>query len=192
MTQLEDEQHQRQQERETLRADLGRERIISKEEFFNRLDLVSYEGRARANSLLKTLDISVRIQRGMGRGEKAIVNYTIYQDTRILFSYHDHPHFGLRFHALDAESLDIAEAQGEPIDVAEQRKWIEQFEERMAWRESERKRLGELTKSYSYGSAWREICSLRIIFSVKGSTFSVTSVELMPSRNFGIDVRSER
>ncbi|MCY1310351.1 hypothetical protein D9M70_605320 [compost metagenome] len=86
----------------------------------------------------------------MGRGEKAIVNYTIYQDTRILFSYHDHPHFGLRFHALDAESLDIAEAQGEPIDVAEQRKWIEQFEERMAWRESERKRLGELTKSYSY------------------------------------------
>jgi DNA invertase Pin-like site-specific DNA recombinase len=63
MASLEDTQHQLQAEREQLLVDLGRERIISKTDFFNLLDLVSYEGRARANSLLKTLGVKVMMSR---------------------------------------------------------------------------------------------------------------------------------
>lgn len=63
MATLEDSQHQLVAEREQLLVNLSREKIISKDDFFNRLDLVSYEGRARANSLLKTLKVKVIIGR---------------------------------------------------------------------------------------------------------------------------------
>ncbi|MFG3502928.1 recombinase family protein [Pseudomonas sp. NPDC047963] len=60
-----------EQEQERLKAAhveqsqrLQVERVISKEDFFERLDLTSYEGRAAANSLLKRLGLRVLIERG--------------------------------------------------------------------------------------------------------------------------------
>ncbi|SST89531.1 Resolvase, N terminal domain [Acinetobacter baumannii] len=47
--------------REKLRSDLQKDRIINKSEFFSRLDLVSQEGRAKSNYLLKSLDILVSL-----------------------------------------------------------------------------------------------------------------------------------
>ncbi|MDH4656024.1 recombinase family protein [Pseudomonas sp. BN606] len=58
---LEHEQHT--SKRDELRQQLASSRVISKDDFFQRLDLVSYEGRAAANSLLKRLGILVQFQR---------------------------------------------------------------------------------------------------------------------------------
>ena len=53
-------------EKESLLLDLASETITDKEQFFSKLDLVSYEGRYRANALLKRLNIKVAIQRDNG------------------------------------------------------------------------------------------------------------------------------
>lgn len=52
-----------QAEREALRQQLASSQITSKADFFNRLDIVSFEGRAAANSLLKRLGIIIRFRR---------------------------------------------------------------------------------------------------------------------------------
>lgn len=46
-----------------LRLDIGEQKITSKDDFFARLDLVSYEGRSRANALVKRLHIVVEMER---------------------------------------------------------------------------------------------------------------------------------
>lgn len=48
---------------DSLNAALASEAITSKEDFFAKLDLVSYEGRARANALLKRLKVQVKVRR---------------------------------------------------------------------------------------------------------------------------------
>ncbi|NBA94376.1 recombinase family protein [Pseudomonas sp. R5(2019)] len=60
---LEREKELYQSERETLRQQLASSQVISKEDFFNQLDLVSFEGRAAANSLLKRLEITIYFRR---------------------------------------------------------------------------------------------------------------------------------
>jgi hypothetical protein len=50
-------------QRDSLQAALASESITSKEDFFAKLDLVSYEGRARANALLKRLKVQVKVRR---------------------------------------------------------------------------------------------------------------------------------
>lgn len=50
--------------REELKAALAADRIVDREHFFERLDLQSYEGRYRANALLKRLGITVWITGG--------------------------------------------------------------------------------------------------------------------------------
>lgn len=58
---LESEVSALDRERDTLKAELAAEQGIGWDDFFKRLDLVSYEGRAKANSLLKRLDVIVMI-----------------------------------------------------------------------------------------------------------------------------------
>ncbi|MHC5347479.1 recombinase family protein [Metapseudomonas furukawaii] len=60
---LEQEHEQYSAKRDELRQQLASSRVISKEDFFEKLDLVSYEGRAAANSLMKRLGIVVQFQR---------------------------------------------------------------------------------------------------------------------------------
>lgn len=148
MTQLEEEQEAYTGEREQLKADLGRERIISKEEFFDRLDMVSYEGRARANSLLKSLDISVRIQRGEGRGEKAEISYMVDREGKTIFNLHDRPLQGITFFAFEAGALAAGAAQG---DVSKESELVQQAAiERMKNAVEERNRLQAMTVDMSY------------------------------------------
>ena len=148
MTQLEEDQEAYTQEREQLKADLGRERIISKEEFFSRLDLVSYEGRAKANSLLKSLDISVRIRRGEGRGEKAEISYMVDKEGQTVFNLIDHPLHGIMFLAFDNNSLAAGAAQG---DVSKEMELVQQAGiERMKSAVEERDRLQAMTNDMTY------------------------------------------
>ncbi|MEN4945011.1 recombinase family protein [Pseudomonas proteolytica] len=50
-------------QRNELKRDSQREKIINKEDFFSRLDLLTFEGRARANYLLKSLKVKIQIER---------------------------------------------------------------------------------------------------------------------------------
>lgn len=60
---LEQEHARSLQARDELRAQLASHRVISREDYFRQLDLVTYEGRAAANSLLKRLGIQVQFKR---------------------------------------------------------------------------------------------------------------------------------
>lgn len=148
MTKLEDEQEAYTQQREQLKADLGRERIVSKEEFFSRLDMVSYEGRGKANGLLKTLGISVRVRRNEGRGEKAEISYMVDREGQTIFGLSDHPTHGVMFFAFESGSFKAGVVQGDISEQAEaeQKALIERIEESKATQ----LRLKELTKTMSY------------------------------------------
>ena len=60
---FEQELKELKRKKDDLKRDSQREKIINKEDFFARLDLLSFEGRARANYLLKALKVQVRIER---------------------------------------------------------------------------------------------------------------------------------
>nr|WP_259407077.1 recombinase family protein [Pseudomonas sp. S07E 245] len=60
---LENEHIQTLAARDELRGQLASHRVINKEDYFKQLDLVTYEGRAAANSLLKRLGIQVQFKR---------------------------------------------------------------------------------------------------------------------------------
>ncbi|MDM1709592.1 recombinase family protein [Pseudomonas sp. 165] len=63
-----------------LKRDAQREKILDKKDFFEKLDLVSFEGRAKANYLLKVLKVKVLIGR-----ENEAVNYIVEaEDVRTL------------------------------------------------------------------------------------------------------------
>ena len=47
---------------EQLKADIARESIVSRDDFFKRLDMVTFEGRAAANNLLKRLGLNTYIR----------------------------------------------------------------------------------------------------------------------------------
>ena len=59
LSKLEHDLENHRKTRESIKGDLARERIVNKDDFFSKLDLFSFEGRARANSLVKGLDIIV-------------------------------------------------------------------------------------------------------------------------------------
>lgn len=59
ISKLEAEQSSLQTERELLRQNVASSQVVSKEHFFERLDLVSHEGRHAANSLLKRLELYI-------------------------------------------------------------------------------------------------------------------------------------
>lgn len=59
LSQLETDLDQLGADRQALAEQMAADKVISKEDFFQKLDLVSYEGRAAANNLLKRLGIHV-------------------------------------------------------------------------------------------------------------------------------------
>ena len=73
-------------ERNTLAASLAADTIIDKEAFFADLDLVSYEGRAQANALLKRLKIVVAISKGCG-DSRDTTGYGIFRSNKLILAY---------------------------------------------------------------------------------------------------------
>lgn len=155
MQQLEEELSRYKQAREEVKELMAREKVLDKQDFFRRLDLETYEGRARANSLLKSLRIKVRIQReGKERGSKAPVAYLVDMQKGTPFIFQD-LNGSLEFFPLEKSLLELGQQQGENIpELAKMR--IFALEERREWLEKERIRLKEMTKSHSY----REIAEI--------------------------------
>jgi DNA invertase Pin-like site-specific DNA recombinase len=60
---LEEEHNQTLAARDDLRGQLASHRVINKDDYFEQLDLVTYERRAAANGLLKRLGIQVQLKR---------------------------------------------------------------------------------------------------------------------------------
>jgi len=106
-------------EHNTLSQQLAADKVISKDDFFSKLDLVSYEGRAAANNLVKRLGVHIFLHK-LGRTNEV---YTVTSKNAIpaLFSdesknmlfYIIHRGAELVTHAMKDEYFDLLEAQGE-------------------------------------------------------------------------------
>ncbi|MDP2245236.1 recombinase family protein [Pseudomonas sp.] len=105
---LEDQLDILKSEKNTLMTDLQREKVINKDEFFERLDMASYEGRARANSLIKNLSIRVNFDVGSRFNQ----SYVVVVDGVEEFSV-DHDGDEFRFYSYNRKSLDLVESQGD-------------------------------------------------------------------------------
>lgn len=100
---------QLQQRKDELEQSLAMDRITNKEDFFARLDLVSYEGRARANQLLKRLGIIVTAI----RTDNAI-EYMIYRnELKILKMVHSDGDAEPKVTPYSGEIAEIQLRQGE-------------------------------------------------------------------------------
>jgi DNA invertase Pin-like site-specific DNA recombinase len=86
---------------------LSMEKLIDKDEFFKRLDLVSFAGRSKANSLLKSLNIKVFMSRN-----KMFVQYDVERDTFPVLSVFEHKG-ELIWWGKDEITKNVAEAQGD-------------------------------------------------------------------------------
>lgn len=102
ITKLEAEQASLRQEQESLKQTLATSRVVSKEDFFERLDLVSYEGRHAANSLLKRLGVKISVL-----SEEPMEQwYMVKAEPRTLFAiFHRRDDIAIR--SLDAGILDL-------------------------------------------------------------------------------------
>jgi hypothetical protein len=81
-----DDEIARLQERETeLEQALAADRITNKEDFFARLDVISREGRTRANVLLKRLEIVVTAF----KGPDGSITYQVHQKGEPIFTMVD-------------------------------------------------------------------------------------------------------
>jgi len=105
---LEDELDELKSARHRLMADLQREKIINKDEFFERLDLASYDGRARANSLIKNLGIKVNITADARYSERYVV---VAEGEENFLVDHDGDDF--RFYSYNRNNLDLVINQGD-------------------------------------------------------------------------------
>ena len=105
---LETEQATLRDEKERLRETLATSQVVSKEEFFGRLDLVSFEGRHAANSLLKRLGVNISVL----SEESAEQWYMVKTEARTLFAiFHRSDEISIR--SLDSRILELQLLQGE-------------------------------------------------------------------------------
>lgn len=99
--------------RERLKEEVQREKVIDKRDFFERLDLISYEGRSRSNHLLKFLNVRVAIK----RQEDAILYYVYIGDERT-FGLVDNDQM-IKFYPYTRDALESIRAQGDESHVTE-------------------------------------------------------------------------
>lgn len=112
---LEGEQTALRAEQERLRETLATNQVVSKEDFFDKLDLISFEGRHAANSLLKRLGVTASV---MSEGPSQQW-YRVNTETLALFLI-SHNSDQIKVGTFDSRVLDLQEAQGE-ISAEEKR-----------------------------------------------------------------------
>lgn len=104
---LESQQAENARQQEQLRSQLYNSTITDKKDFYNRLDIESYEGRFRANALLKNLKVKVKM-----RAEEFSENYTIVKEgqelLQITFSDGE-----LYFYAKNSAGMQLIKQQGD-------------------------------------------------------------------------------
>lgn len=105
---LETEQVTLREEQERLMETLATSQVVSKEDFFEKLDLVSFEGRHAANSLLKRLGVTISVL----SEESAEQWYMVKTEARTLFAiFHRSDEIAIR--SLDSSILDLQSLHGE-------------------------------------------------------------------------------
>jgi DNA invertase Pin-like site-specific DNA recombinase len=105
---LETEQVTLREEQERLMETLATSQVVSKEDFFEKLDLVSFEGRHAANSLLKRLGVTISVL----SEESAEQWYMVKTEARTLFAiFHRSDEIAIR--SLDSSILDMQSLHGE-------------------------------------------------------------------------------
>jgi DNA invertase Pin-like site-specific DNA recombinase len=105
---LETEQATLRGEQEKLKEILATSQVVSKEDFFEKLDLVSFEGRHAANSLLKRLGVTISVL----SEESAEQWYMVKTEARTLFAvFHRSDEIAIR--SLDPGILDLQSLHGE-------------------------------------------------------------------------------
>lgn len=107
MDKLETEEEDLKRQREELRINIQREKIISKEDFFERVDLTSYEGRARANYLLKALGVLVHITRSDDR-----VAYAVAVESELNFMMYQYEN-NIDYYPYTSDASDLIKLQGD-------------------------------------------------------------------------------
>lgn len=109
-------------ERATLSEQLVADRVISKDDFFEKLDLVTFEGRAAANNLIKRLGLFIFVSK-FGRTNEV---YWVSADNAIpapfsegssLLFYLRHKGVSIRLGALTDDILNLQVIQGEITDM---------------------------------------------------------------------------
>lgn len=110
--------------RDEAKAQLSADKVINKEDFFQKLDLISYEGRAAANNLLKRLGIRVVLRR-TGKGPATQERYTILQTGGFEITLFNvlHDEESIQVEAVANTIVDIQAMQGE-IDAETAERWL--------------------------------------------------------------------
>ncbi|MDO9332372.1 MAG: recombinase family protein [Pseudomonas sp.] len=110
-------------ERTSLTEQLAADKVMNKENFFEKLDLVSFEGRVAANNLIKRLGLHIFVNKKGRTDETYWVSKnnaipTLFSDeaTNLLF-YLMHKGGNIRFEAMMDEYIDLQITQGEMNDV---------------------------------------------------------------------------
>ncbi|MNO96188.1 Recombinase [compost metagenome] len=110
-------------ERTTLTEQLTADKVMSKENFFEKLDLVSFEGRVAANNLIKRLGLHIFVNK-LGRTDETYwvsknnAIPTLFSDeTKSLLFYLMHKGANIRFEAMYDEYVDLQVVQGELTEV---------------------------------------------------------------------------
>lgn len=118
---MEREQSELVAEIDELKQRLSADKVINKDDFFRKLDLVSYEGRAAANNLLKRLGIKVLVTRTGKRAERYEVLQAGGFEITLFIVAHDEE--VMQVEAKTAPIADIQAQQGE-IDEDEAGQWL--------------------------------------------------------------------
>lgn len=85
-------------------ADLAADQIVDKEDFFSRLDLESFAGRSRANSIVKRLKVAVAI-------DTATHSYGVDRDGVRILDIIDNPTRGLMFYPAASDARRLVQTQ---------------------------------------------------------------------------------
>ncbi|VVP19471.1 hypothetical protein PS850_03798 [Pseudomonas fluorescens] len=110
-------------ERRSLSEQLAADKVVSKESFFEKLDLVSFEGRVSANNLIKRLGLYIFVGKHGRTDETYLVSKNnaipalFNEETKNLMFYLIHKGDNIRFEAMQDEYVDLQVVQGELTEV---------------------------------------------------------------------------
>ena len=88
-------------DRNAIAQNLATDQVVSKSDFFEKLDLTSYEGRVAANNLVKRLDVRISVSK-LGRLDE-VYRVIISGTLAFLISHHERK---LTIRSMDARILD--------------------------------------------------------------------------------------
>lgn len=110
-------------ERSTLTEQLAADKVMNKENFFEKLDLVSFEGRVAANNLIKRLGLYIFANKHGRTDETYFVSKSnaiptpFSEEAANLLFYLMHDGASIRFEAMHDEYVDLQVVQGELTEI---------------------------------------------------------------------------